>query len=181
MKQITLDFINMRSIVEQQDIGQAMNARRAQLEDILHPQITESDVLGWVDLDKRAPETLLAQIEAKAQEIRENADTFLLIGVGGSNQGARAVIKAFQTEVKPEILYTGNNLSPYSMNQILEQIKGKSVYVNIIAKNFATLEPGICFRMVRKYLEATYGSMKRTKSLVEQIEKLNLKNYFQRL
>jgi glucose-6-phosphate isomerase len=159
MKQITLDFANLRSTVTSQDIGQAMNAYRAQLEAILHPQITESDdVLGWVDLDKCAPEALLSQIEAKAQEIRENADVFLLIGVGGSNQGARAVIKAFQTEVKPEILYTGNNLSPYSMNQILEQIKGKSVYVNIIAKNFATLEPGICFRMVRKYLEATYGT-----------------------
>jgi glucose-6-phosphate isomerase len=106
------------------------------------------------------------QIETIAQEIREQADVFLLIGVGGSNQGARAVIKALQHEGRPEIIYTGNNLSPVYMQKILAQIKGKSVYANVIAKNFATLEPGICFRMIRQYLVATYGEAEAAKRII---------------
>lgn len=166
MKPITVDFSNIPSCITPQDIEKNINSQRDILEDILHPYLEESDVLGWVDLDICANETVIRQVEDKSSEIREKADTFLLIGVGGSNQGARAAIKAFQTDVKPEILYTGNNLSAFDMNRILKQIEGKSVYANVIAKNFATLEPGICFRMIRKQMEAVYGTAEMAKRVI---------------
>jgi glucose-6-phosphate isomerase len=166
MKQITFNFTNIPSGITSHDISQAIKVHRELLEGVLHPQTANFDVLGWVDLDTCVPEELIKRIEAKAAEIRQEAEVFLLIGVGGSNQGARTVIKAFQTGGKPEILYTGNNLSPYYMNQILAQIKGKSVYANVIAKNFATLEPGICFRMIRKYMEATYGAAEAARRII---------------
>lgn len=157
MKQITLNVSNVFATISQHDIDLQIKGHQELLKSVLNPKVTEADVLGWVNLDTCASEELLKQIQAKAAEIRKKADAFLLIGVGGSNQGARAVIKAFQPAGKPEILYTGNNLSPVYMGEILDRIKGKSVYVNVIAKNFATLEPGICFRMIRQYLETTYG------------------------
>jgi glucose-6-phosphate isomerase len=166
MGQITFDFTNISSSVAQHEIDQEIKVHQKLIESILHPQVTDSDVLGWVDLDSCTDADMLRQIETIAQEIRERAEVFLLIGVGGSNQGARAVIKALQTDGKPEIIYTGNNLSPVYMQKILAQLKGKSVYANVIAKNFATLEPGICFRMIRQYLEATYGAVEAAQRII---------------
>ena len=157
MKPISLNFANVFSAISQPDMERQINAHRQLLKGVLHPDPGASDVLGWIDLDKCAAEALVVRIEETAAEIRQNADAFLLIGVGGSNQGARAVTKAFQADDKPEILYTGNNLSPVYLKKILQKIEGRSVYANVIAKNFATLEPGICFRIIRQHLEATLG------------------------
>ena len=82
---------------------------------------------------------------------------FVLVGVGGSNNAARSVIKALQTDQKTEILYAGNTLSPYALNQMLQKLEGKSVYMDCIAKNFETLEPGASFRVLRKFLYKKYG------------------------
>lgn len=102
-----------------------------------------------------------------AKEIRENADVLIIIGVGGSNQGARSVIKALQAENdKVEIKYAGNNLSGRYLNGLLRNIEGKSVYVNVIAKNFATLEPGIHFRVIRQWMEQRYSKEECAKRIV---------------
>ena len=69
----------------------------------------------------------------------------MIIGVGGSNNAARSVIKALQTDRKVEIVYAGNTLSPHALNKMLESLEGKSVYIDCIAKNFETLEPGGVF------------------------------------
>lgn len=44
------------------------------------------------------------------------------------------------------------------MEYVLEQMEGKSVFVNIIAKNFETLEPGTAFRVIRKRMYEKYGA-----------------------
>ena len=96
---------------------------------------------GWVDIDSCADQALLQRISRKAAQIREEADLFILIGVGGSNNAARSVIEALRPG-GVEICYAGNATAPSSMEYVLEQMEGKSVFVNIIAKNFETLEPG---------------------------------------
>lgn len=137
-------------------MDETLKRNRALIEDIISPSKERSDVLGWVDIDTVANEELMRQIEEKAKEIREKADIFVLIGIGGSNQGARAVIEAMGDRVV-KVVYIGNTLSPDSLNKIMSELKGKSVYVNVIAKNFATLEPGITFRVIRHYMEKIYG------------------------
>lgn len=115
------------------------------------------DVLGWLDPEEWAGEEHLARMEELAKEVRERADAFVIVGVGGSNNGARAVIEALKKGDGPEIYYAGNTISPYEANQLAEKLKGKSVYINVIAKNFETLEPGIGFRMLRKLLREADG------------------------
>ena len=166
MRPITLDYSNILSFVSQKEIDHLINKNQDIIRHMLDAKNQDSDELGWADVDACANRQLVEHIEEKAKEIRENADVFLLIGVGGSNQGARAVIKALQPSGNPEILYAGNNLSPVYMHRILGQLKGKSVYANIIAKNFATLEPGICFRVIRKYMEETYGEEEAAKRII---------------
>lgn len=116
-----------------------------------------ADSQGWLDTDEWAGEKHLARIEKLAAEIREHADAFVLIGVGGSNNAARSVIKALQKEGTPEIIYAGNTLSPHALKKMLKQLVGKSVYIDCIAKNFETLEPGSSFRILRKWLCERHG------------------------
>lgn len=115
------------------------------------------DSLGWLNVSQWADKDHLQRIQELADKVRNNADAFVLIGVGGSNNAARSVIEALKTEGNPEIIYAGNTLSSNALNRMLSSLEGKSVYIDCIAKNFETLEPGASFRILRKYLEDTYG------------------------
>ena len=123
------------------------------------------DMLGWTDVHGIANKILVNQVQDIASQIRKDGDIFVLIGVGGSNQGARAAIKLLGDR-KLKILYTGNNLSASAMQEIMDELKGKSVYVNAIAKNFQTLEPGVCFRIIRDYMLKTYGSKEAARRII---------------
>ena len=134
----------------------------------LHRQLLdmsiEAEYKGW--LDPAADPELLAAIEAKAKEVRQNADIFVLVGVGGSNQAARAVIEGLKPKGGPKILYAGNTLSANYLADLLTQLEGKSVYINVIAKNFETLEPGSHFRVLRHYLQTRYSKEELSKRII---------------
>ncbi|CAA7600753.1 Glucose-6-phosphate isomerase [Acididesulfobacillus acetoxydans] len=153
---IELDYTNIAAFVSKSEIDAAIESKKRLMEHLLAPVKENTDSLGWIDPNTLVNQKLLTSIQKKAEEIREKADIFVLIGVGGSNQGARALIEAMG-DGKVEILYAGNNLSPKYLGKIMSRLAEKSVYVNVIAKNFATLEPGIAFRVLRHYMEQRYG------------------------
>lgn len=126
------------------------------LEEIEELPAKYEDSLGFLDPDEWASDEALARVEELAARVREHAEAFVIIGVGGSNNAARAVIKALEKQDAPKVYYAGNSLSPHAMNRVLEEVKGKSLYINVIAKNFETLEPGVGFRVFRRYLKEQY-------------------------
>ncbi len=105
--------------------------------------------LGWLYPRTWANQAILEQIKSIAAEIRANAQVLVLIGVGGSNNSARAMIKALGESGNIEIVYAGNTLSSYALHKVYEYVKDKSFYVHCIAKNFETLEPGSSFKLFR--------------------------------
>ena len=154
---IELSLIDQSGMLSDQEWSAYTAEKTDVLRQILSREEKYVNSLGWLDVMEWANPEALDKLLKKAKEIRESADIFVLIGVGGSNQAARAVIHAISDLNGTEVLYTGNSLSPDCMRKLLKQIHGKSVYINVIAKNFETLEPGICFRTLRTYLEAQYG------------------------
>ncbi len=124
------------------------------------------DSLGWFHTFRYADETHLEAMMEAAKTVRENGDAFVIVGVGGSNQAARAVIEGLNPAGGIKIYYAGNTLSPYHLTAVLEELKEKSVYVNVIAKNFSTLEPGVSFRMLRKFLADRYGDQASSRVIV---------------
>lgn len=113
--------------------------------------------LGWLNTNEWSNEETVDNLLQKAEKVKKKADVFVVIGVGGSNKAAISMIEAFKTPDSPEILYLGNNVSAQYINNVLAGLEGLSVYINVIAKNFETLEPGIGFRIMRKYLYEKYG------------------------
>ncbi len=154
---IALAYLDAKGIVSKSEWDGLVAGSGDLLSAALQGEERYADSLGWLNVDEWAGEEALSELESLAMEIQKKADVFVLIGVGGSNNAARSLIKALQAEGTPEIVYMGNTLSPHALFQALRQLEGKSVYVNCIAKNFETLEPGASFRMLRAFLERQYA------------------------
>ena len=122
-----------------------------------------NDFLGWVSLPENYNRSEFERIKKTAEKIRNDSDVFIVIGIGGSYLGSRAVIEfcspVFGTDSKkvPEIYFLGNNLSPSHMIEVLNKCKGKRVSVNVISKSGTTTEPALAFRVMKDHLEKEYG------------------------
>ena len=127
----------------------------------------EEDFVGWLELPTNYNKEEFERIKKAAKKIRRESDVLLVIGIGGSYLGARAVIDALsssfvnlQKEEKrkyPMIFYVGNNLSPNYINELIEILEDKDFSVNVISKSGTTTEPAIAFRIFREILENKYG------------------------
>ena len=114
--------------------------------------------------------TYLQDIQNLASIIIEKTQIFLVIGVGGSFLGARAVIDALTPYFGPkngvEILYAGKNISGAYLKQLLSYLDTKEVYVNVISKSGTTMETALAFRVVKNYMEQRYGKWASERILV---------------
>ncbi len=130
---------------------------------VLNKSGAGSDMLGWRDLLLDPDEDLLDDIEATAEELKEEADVLLCLGIGGSYLGARAVISALtpyldgsQAEDAPDVRFAGHHTSGAYLEELLDDLDGKSVYVNVISKSGTTLETALSFRVVREWMANQY-------------------------
>ena len=127
----------------------------------------ENDFVGWIDLPTNYDKEEFTRIQEAAKRINEDSDILLVIGIGGSYLGARAVIESLTSSFDnilddnqrkhPRILYAGNNLSSNYINELIEAIGNKDFSINVISKSGTTTEPAIAFRIFREMLESKYG------------------------
>ncbi len=111
-----------------------------------------SDFLGWMDPRALAPGELLEDIESTAARLREDSDAMVVIGIGGSYLGARAVIEALGTPGSKPVFFAGNNLSAAYHLDLLRRLEGRRVAVNVISKSGTTTEPAVALRVLRHWL-----------------------------
>ena len=125
------------------------------------------DFVGWLDLPTNYDKKEFKRILSAAKRINKDSDILLVIGIGGSYLGARAVIEALSSSfynmqtLKQRkhtlVLFAGNNLSPNYINDLIEIIGDKDFSINVISKSGTTTEPAIAFRIFREILENKYG------------------------
>lgn len=123
-----------------------------------------SDFLGWVNLPSDYDKEEFLRIKKAAEKIKNNSDVFVVIGIGGSYLGARAVIEAlnsplhnFLKEDVPKIFFVGNNISATHLNEVIKLCENKDFSVNVISKSGTTTEPAVAFRVFKELLEKKYG------------------------
>ncbi len=124
-------------------------------------------MLGFVNLPSNYDKSEFARIQKAAEKIRKNSDVFVVIGIGGSYLGARAVIEALQpnfynnlnkdTRHCPEIYFAGQNMSGSYLSDLLDLVKDKDISINVISKSGTTTEPALAFRIFKNILEEKYG------------------------
>lgn len=139
---------------------------------VLHDQLKE-DVrfTGWINYALGMHENLLSEIEKVANEIRQEADILIVIGVGGSILGAKAIIEAltpkfYSKKIGTEVICVGHNLSGAYLNEVMQYIVDKRIYVNVISKSGETMETALAFRAIRHFMEERYGVIESTRRII---------------
>ena len=159
MDGITLSFTDARPVLAPGALEEQVRAAAPLLAEAAAGEERYRDNLGWHSVDEAAGPERVDFLLEQAARVRADADAFVVIGIGGSNQASRAAVKALRPEGGPAILWAGNTISACEMARTLRELDGyQSIYIDCIAKNFETLEPGIAFRVLRQYLERRYGA-----------------------
>ncbi len=147
---------------------QMYKAKVTEIHEELHKRAEdEKDFVGWLNLPSTFNKKELTRIKKAAEKIKNESEVLVVIGIGGSYLGARAIIESLTSSFTnmlnekerkfPQVVYVGNNLSPNYINELIEFLEDKDFSVNVISKSGTTTEPAIAFRIFREILENKYG------------------------
>ena len=123
-----------------------------------------NDFLGWVDLPSSITPEFIKDVKATAESLRKKSEVFVVVGIGGSYLGARAVIEALSNHFaqlvdtgSPKIIYAGHNMSEDYMNDLIALLDKKEYSMTVISKSGTTTEPAVAFRILKNHIEKKYG------------------------
>lgn len=176
METINVNVKDVLQTVTDEQIKALNPEAAAALEKLHNGTGAGSDFLGWVNLPSETSESLVADIESVAKDLRENCEYVVAIGIGGSYLGAKAVIEALGDSFsmlrekgdarKCKVLFAGHNIGEDYLNELQDFLKGKKFGIVVISKSGTTTEPAIAFRLLKEQLEKQEGKTEAAKRIV---------------
>lgn len=167
------DFVSKDTINSLKDIAIEKN-------EALHlKNLAGNEFLGWVDLPSLISDKDFIDIETKANEFKKKLDILVVIGIGGSYLGAKAIIESLSNSFShlkkdqnnPLILFAGQNISEDYLFELKEILNNYSFGICVISKSGTTTEPAIAFRVLRQLIEEKYGKEEARKRIVAITDK----------
>ena len=133
-----------------------------------------SNFLGWLDLPSGITDESLVEIEEVAVELGKKIDVMVVVGIGGSYLGSKAVIDALSHSFSlcmnsssyPSVIFAGQNISEDYTSELIDFLDNRSYAIIVISKSGTTTEPAIAFRILRKHLEDKYGEQEAAKRII---------------
>lgn len=179
MPNIKLDFSNT-GITEQEFFEYEEQVKKI-YNDLNEKAKDENEFVGWLKLPSSYNRKEFAKIKKAAKRIRKDSEVLVVIGIGGSYLGARAVIESLTSNFanmfpdtlrkSPQIFFVGNSISPNYINELIDCIGDKDISINVISKSGTTTEPAIAFRIFREYMESKYGADEASKRIYVTTDK----------
>lgn len=165
MSVIQVDITNSLPYLEEGALAGMVDPVSEQFGKLLAGTGKGNDFLGWLRLPAETSEPLIRRIQEEAMRLRERSKYVVVIGIGGSYLGARAVIEALshpfhmiQPHSKgPVILYAGENLGEDYHAGLLDLLDDADYSLIVISKSGTTTEPAVAFRILKQHLERKYG------------------------
>jgi glucose-6-phosphate isomerase len=123
-----------------------------------------NDFLGWLDLPGSHSHAFIDGLISLGSEMRETVDALVVVGIGGSYLGARALFEALHDpfglyrDRSPEILYAGHHLSGDYLQDLLHYLEDRSYAIIVISKSGTTTEPAVAFRLLKEQMVRKWGS-----------------------
>ncbi|PLW97292.1 MAG: glucose-6-phosphate isomerase, partial [Marinilabiliales bacterium] len=179
MTQLKFYYKNSLSYVSEASIKAYQPQINEHFEALFHKTGKGNDFLGWIDLPDNTTEEMFQKLEKLAMELRRKSEVFVVIGIGGSYLGARAIIDALnhhfsqlkQDGNNPVIIYAGQNISEDYMYDLLEILDQKDYSITVISKSGTTTEPAVAFRILKNHIEQKYGVAEARKRIVAITDK----------
>lgn len=165
MVNIQVDISGTKNAVNEKEIELFSDNFRKAYSSLIERTGKGNDFLGWVALPSSFDQALLKKIKSEAGRIAKISEIVIVIGIGGSYLGARAVIDALSgpfdylktKKNHPHIIYAGNSISEDYHASLLELLDEKDYSIIVISKSGTTTEPAIAFRLLKNHLEKKYG------------------------
>lgn len=157
-----------------EDLSKEKEEYKNKIKTIKNTLEKKESMLDWYDVETCISKEELKELVKVAKEIRNNADVLVVIGIGGSYLGAKAVIDMFNgyfINNKPEVIFAGFNVSSTYMKELLDYIKDKNVYVNVVSKSGTTLEPSISFDLIYKQMSKKYSEAELKQRIIVTTDK----------
>jgi glucose-6-phosphate isomerase len=177
MKQIALDINKASGAVTKEQVYAQASQTEAANRALENGTGKGNDFLGWLHLPSSISETDIADIQATASYFRNHCDVVVVVGIGGSYLGAKAVIDALSgtfdplENKKPLVVYAGHNIGEDYLYELSAYLKGKSFGIINISKSGTTTEPALAFRLLKKQLEDSEGKETARKRIVAVTDK----------
>lgn len=157
---VTVNYKNILSFVDEKKVLENKEKTLLAKKTLLEKNGAGKEFLGWIEYPKYFDKEEFSRIKKAAETIRKNSDVLVVIGIGGSYLGAKAVIEAlkpyFKKEKDLEIIFAGNSLSSTYLSQLIDYLKTKDFSINVISKSGTTTEPAIAFRLCKALLIEKY-------------------------
>ena len=159
-----LDLTKLEGFIPQDYLTQRMAGLEKAASMLANHDGPGGDFTGWVYLPRDYDKEEFARIQAAAKKIQQQSQVLVVIGIGGSYLGARAVIDLLASpnynlkkKDTPDILFAGNGLSTDALLETIALIGDRDFSVNVISKSGTTTEPAVAFRIFKALLEEKYG------------------------
>lgn len=160
--------------LETQEISKEINLAQEALKQLYAGSGKGSEYTGWIKLPSAITQTEIDDIKKTARHIQQTSDSVVIIGIGGSYLGARAVIDALTLpfkEKKTEVIYAGHHLDSDYYAGLIEYLKTKKWSIVVISKSGTTTEPAVAFRILRKAHIEQFGTEQANKRTVAITDK----------
>lgn len=125
-----------------------------------------SEFTGWHDLPGRIKDSFLKELEALGEDVRQDSDCLITIGIGGSYLGIRASLECLGDEQKLPVYFAGHHLSAHYLSALLEKLAERRVSVVVISKSGTTTEPALAFRIIKDFLKKKYSPEELKKRII---------------
>ncbi len=169
---LKIDYTGCMNLLSNEEINMQAEEALGHLKKLLEGSGRGSEFTGWIDLPEKS-QTQTKKIVNIARRLRSQTDITVIIGIGGSYLGSRAVIEALGSSIPPvkdekkhEVLFAGQNISEDYMSRVATYLAGKVFNIIVISKSGTTTEPAIAFRILKKQLEETIPAAEVKKHIV---------------
>lgn len=119
---------------------------------------------GCPFLDLPYDKAAVTRVKALAEEVRREADTLVVLGIGGSALATRAMLDALGPPSRRVVV--ADNVDPWSFGALLDSLDLNRTTFNVISKSGETAETLAQFLIVRDLLLRTLGGVDHARRIV---------------
>lgn len=172
MNTIKFDYSSICNFVKKEEISALYPQAQEALKSLIDGTCKGNDFLGWVNLPVDSGADLLNDIEKTARDLCSRTQVTVVIGIGGSYLGARAVIEALSDSfhnygnADMKVIFAGHNIGEDYYHELLNYLEDKEFGICVISKSGTTTEPAIAFRLLKELLEKKVGREEAGKRIV---------------
>ncbi len=165
MNNIRIELSNIMGFIVEKDLASLQQSASNQYQNLINKTGQGNEFLGWITLPGDISDNMIDDIINVAETISTKTEIMVVIGIGGSYLGARAVIEALghsfyelqEQQEHPLVLFAGQNISEKYLTDLLHILDKKEYAITVISKSGTTTEPAIAFRILKNHLEHKYG------------------------